>query len=305
MLTAASLFAIFGTPSASQAQDNLLPQGKFDEVASNNKPGGWQILWAPEKVTLSGDAANRWVQIGDGAALSQTLKLPERAKSVVVSARLKLSNFEKGPEAWHRARVSMVFLDSKGTKVLDQSPIPDLTANSDWVTKEVTMEVPKNATHLQMQPGLWGSKGQFEIDDIVVKVSDIAAPAAPAAPIVAADAPWPANANFPAWGTEPVEVRSSKRARISLNGAWKFSPHTGGGQAQVAPEKGWGYMPVPGNWRRDGAILARGTGPQWTDYNRKTLSAGWYERTFKIPADWNGRHISITLSGSAPTRRSG
>jgi beta-galactosidase len=184
----------------------------------------------------------------------------------------------------------MTFTNAQGAEVSEHSPVPDLTANSDWVTKEVTLNVPKNATQLRLQPGLWGSKGLFEIDDLVVKVTQIGDAEVP---IVAADAPWPATAKVPAWGTEPVKVRSSKRARVSLNGAWKFSPHTGSGQANVAPEKGWGYMPVPGNWRRNGELLAKGTGPQWTDYNRTTLSAAWYERSFKIPADWDGQHISI------------
>jgi beta-galactosidase len=289
MLTAASLFAINGTPSAAHAQDNLLPHGKFDEVGANNKPAGWEVLWGPEKVALRGEAANRWVQIGDGAVLNKIVGLPPRAKTIVVSARLKLSNYTKGPEAWHRARVSMSFLDAKNGKVLDQSPIPGLTENSDWVVQEMTIKVPKNATQLQLQPGLWGSKGTFEIDDLVVKVTEMAEPEAP---IVAADAPWPATGKFPTWGTEPVEVRSSKRARVNLNGAWKFSPPVNG-QANVAPEKGWGYLGVPGNWRRHQEMIAKGTGDQWTGFDGKTLSGAWYERTFKVPADWDGRHIEI------------
>ncbi|HEX8833143.1 MAG TPA: glycoside hydrolase family 2 TIM barrel-domain containing protein, partial [Abditibacteriaceae bacterium] len=286
ILMATSYFGVAGTQSAAQAQE-LLPQGTFDQVAANNKPGGWDIKWGAENVSLAGDAGNRWVQLRDGAVLSQVVKFPERAKTVVVSARLKLSNYEKGPQVWHRARVSMTFQNAKGEQVGVLPVIPDLSANSDWVTKEVTLTVPVGATQLFLEPGLWGSKGLFEIDDLVVKVTEIA-------PIVIpVDAPWPATQKV-AWGAEPVEVQSSKRARVSLNGAWKFSPPVSvTGQANTAPEKGWGYMAVPGNWRRSQEVIARGTGPQWTQLDLRSLSGAWYERRFKVPADWNGRHISI------------
>lgn len=289
ILMATTCFALSATQSAAQAQD-LLPQGKFDQVAPNNKPGGWEIMWGPENVSLAGDAKNRWVQLRDGAALNQVVKLPERAKTVVVSARLKLANYEKGPEGWHRARVSLIFLNDKSVKVGDYPAIPDLTANSDWVTKEVTLKVPAEATQLQLQPGLWGSKGLFEIDDLVVRVTEIAPVPVPVIPV---DALWPTTEKV-AWGNELVDVQSSKRAQVNLNGAWKFSPaQSVGGQANTAPVKGWGYMAVPGNWRRYQEMIAKGTGPQWTGFDGKTLSGAWYERRFKVPADWNGRHISI------------
>ncbi|HZH07996.1 MAG TPA: hypothetical protein VEY69_15100, partial [Lautropia sp.] len=269
-----------------------MPQGTFEQVAGQNKPGGWDILHGPEKVSVAGDDKNRWVQLKDGAALNQVVKLPDRAKTVVVSARLKLSNYEKGPENWHRARVSMRFMDSGGKLVGDYPAIPDLRENSDWVTKEVTVQVPAEATQLQLQPGLWGSKGLFEIDDIVVKVT---ATAQAEAAVVPADAPWPASQKV-AWGDEPVEVHSAKRASVNLNGAWKFSPAKSvAGQANTPPEKGWGYLGVPGNWRRHQEMIAKGSGPQWTDFDGKKLAGAWYERRFKVPANWNGRHISIDV----------
>jgi hypothetical protein len=75
MLMATSYLGVAGTQSAAQAQD-LLPQGTFDQVAANNKPGGWDIKFGPENVSLAGDAKNRWVQLRDGAVLSQVVKFP-------------------------------------------------------------------------------------------------------------------------------------------------------------------------------------------------------------------------------------
>jgi hypothetical protein len=91
-----------------------------------------------------------------------------------------------------------------------------------------------------------------------------------------------------------VEVQSAKRARVSLNGAWRFSPAQSiTGQANRPPQAGWGSMAVPGNWRRYQEMIAKGSGPQWTDFDGKKLAGAWYERRFKVPADWTGRHISI------------
>jgi hypothetical protein len=274
-LVAAASMAMTGLGAVAQAQTQpaqLLPQGSFDQAAAGNKPGGWEIMWGQENVSLAGAAPNRWVQLRDGAVLNQVIKLPAGAKTIAVSARLKLSNYEKGPEAWHRARVSLTFLNDAGKMVGTYPAIPDLTANSDWVTKEVTLQVPADATQLQLQPGLWGSKGVFEIDNLAVRVASTTTAPVPA-PSVAADAPWPASAKV-AWGSEPVDVQSSKRARINLNGVWKFSPaQSGGGQANTPPEKGWGYLGVPGNWRRYQEMIAKGTGPQWSSYNGITLSA--------------------------------
>lgn len=108
----------------------------------------------------------------------------------------------------------------------------------------------------------------------------------------AVDAPWPTQSQV-AWGAESVQVESAYRARIRLNGAWKFSPVRGGGQANIAPEKGWGFMAVPGNWRRPQEMLAKGTGPQWTGFDGRKLAGAWYERRFRVPADWAGRRIAL------------
>ncbi|HEX8834825.1 MAG TPA: glycoside hydrolase family 2 TIM barrel-domain containing protein, partial [Abditibacteriaceae bacterium] len=113
-----------------------------------------------------------------------------------------------------------------------------------------------------------------------------------AQPMVAADAPWPTSAKV-LWGTEPVQEQSPRRARVNLNGVWKFSPAQTGAQSNQAPQQGWGYMEVPGNWRRQIGVTSKGTGPQWTGFDGKKLAGAWYERTLKVPADWAGRHISL------------
>ncbi len=289
ILSITSLMAFSTIPLIAQTP-KLLPQGAFDRAGADNVPNGWEVEAVPEMISMAGDNKNRWVQLRDGAVLTQIIELPKRSKTMTVSARMKLSDYQKGPENWHRARVTLKFLNNEGEMVGTYPAIPDLTENSDWVNEEVTLQVPVGATKLQLQPGLWGSKGLFEVDDITVKITEFGDVVDPNA---ATDAPWPDTAKVK-WGSEPVQVMSPKRAKINLNGPWKFSPaKNAAGSTNIVPEKGWGYLGVPGNWRRHQEIIGRGTGQQWEGLDLRTLSGAWYERRFTIPADWKGRHISI------------
>ena len=278
------------TPTIVTAQGQvILPQGTFEQPGINGKPAGWQVQ-SPDKTTLAGDAKNRWVQLRDGAVMTNFLKLAPDWTKLTVSARVKLSNYEKGSEGWHGVRVGLRFLDDKNEMVGAYPPGLDVPGNTDWVAKEVTIDIPMGATQLQIEPALWGSKGLLEVDDIVVKPFTTATVAQA---VTAVDAAWPASAKV-AWGSEQVEMQNARRARMSLNGPWKFSPaQSVRGQANAAPEKGWGYIQVPGSWLHNEDMIEAGKGPQWTGLDRSKLSGAWYERRFKIPANWNNSHISI------------
>src|SRR4028119_2100100 len=141
----------------------ILPQGTFEQPGINGKPSGWQIQ-TPEGTTLAGDGKNHWVQLRDGASMLHFLKLSPEWNKLVISARFKVSNFEKGPEGWHGPRIGLRFLDDKNLVVGDYPPIPEVAGNTDWVTKEVSLDIPAGATQLQLDPGLWGSKGLLELD---------------------------------------------------------------------------------------------------------------------------------------------
>ncbi|HEX8833762.1 MAG TPA: hypothetical protein VF719_06155, partial [Abditibacteriaceae bacterium] len=287
-LTATVYFAFPPAGGLAQGQA-ILPQGTFEQPAVNGKPSGWDIA-SPDGTTLAGDAGNHWVQLRDGAIMRNFLKLAPEWTKITISARLKLSDYQKGPEGWHGARVGLRFVDDKIQMVGQYPPALDIPGNTDWFTKEVTIDIPAGATQLQIEPALWGSKGLMEVDDIVVKAST-ALTGAQAVPAV--DAAWPASAKV-AWGSEQVEAQNAKRASMSLNGPWKFSPAQAvRGQANTAPEKGWGYIQVPGDWRRGDHMIEAGKGPQWAGLDSSKLAGAWYERRFKVPADWNGSHISI------------
>jgi hypothetical protein len=226
----------------------ILPQGTFEQPGINGKPAGWQIQ-TPEGTTLAGDAKNHWVQLRDGASMLHFLKLSPEWNKLVISARFKVSNFEKGPEGWHGARIGLRFLDDKNLVVGDYPPIPEVAGNTDWVTKEVSLDIPAGATQLQLDPGLWGSKGLLELDDIIVKASTAATAAQLVAPV---DAALPADETKKS--VTPPEAKTVTSPRVAaityksipLDGAGWFSGLTTHSSGRL-----YGFGDVFGAFRSD------------------------------------------------------
>src|SRR4028118_1594142 len=121
-LAAACLIA----PTTAFAQGQaILPQGTFEQPAINGRPSGWDIQ-TPEGTTLAGDAKNHWVQLRDSAVMMHFLKLSPEWTKLTISARFKLSGYQKGPEAWHGPRVQLRFLDAKNQMVGDYQTPPEI-----------------------------------------------------------------------------------------------------------------------------------------------------------------------------------
>lgn len=104
------------------------------------------------------------------------------------------------------------------------------------------------------------------------------------------DAKLPANQKL-GWGEELVKSLSATRGEVSLNGLWRFVPAEG--EAGRDPKSGWGYIRVPGSWKRNEDIVARGEGGPWQGYNGDAIGQMWYERTIQIPANWDGRAVLV------------
>jgi beta-galactosidase len=125
---------------------------------------------------------------------------------------------------------------------------------------------------------------------LAVSLSPVTLAAAPSAD----DAPLPSGVTLD-WGKETVTAESPARARISLNGLWRFLPAHDAETAKAPPAQGWGYARVPGDWKRNETIVARGNTGQWRTLKGDELAQAWYERTITIPADWTGRAVLLDL----------
>lgn len=97
----------------------------------------------------------------------------------------------------------------------------------------------------------------------------------------------------------PVLASNSKRGQLYLNGIWQFSPAKAASQQQP-PQAGWGSILVPGNWQQEyndfvPGVVKRGTGTAWDNFNASQLAKAWYQRTLKIPPEWQGRSIFLDI----------
>ena len=120
-----------------------------NEQLEGNAAKGWKLLPGAE---LKAEGANHYMQFTNtdpkqSAWALATLKLDPDWGALRVSARIKVTTLKVGPEGWHNARCILNFrtADNKDAGY-PQGPL--LTADSDWVTQTVTVDIPKNATAL-------------------------------------------------------------------------------------------------------------------------------------------------------------
>ena len=274
------------------AQVNLLPQGDFKNPGvSTEWAEGFNIPRNNQEFQIVSENGKSWLRLENHDAGRQLdyvhayVKVTPEIESLTISVRLKATNLKVGTEGWHDARVAMVFEGASGYP----AQIPELRADSDWVTKTVELQVPKGATRLNIQPAMFRCTGVFEVADLTVTPHLVLS-----APAQVADAVLPAGLSLN-WDKASIVTVNAKRAQMSLDGIWRFIPATEG--AAEPAKAGWAYIKVPGSWQRaqgrSSAYVALGGGPQWQLYDGARVAHAWYERQVPIPADWQGRAMSL------------
>jgi len=278
------------------SQENLFPQGNFENPGVDTEWAEGFNIPNNEEFKVIAEGGKQWLRIENhdsGRQLDYVhayVNVTPQIASLTVSVRMKATDLKIGSEGWHTARVALMF---EGGSFGFPSEVPELRADSDWVTKSVELKVPEGATRLNIQPAMFYCTGVFEIAELTVTPQM-------AAPTHLADAVLPAGFEL-GWDNMSVETINAKRAQVSLDGIWRFIPAV---EAVDPPKLGWAYINVPGSWQsgrtpqenrsgRRSAFLAIGGGPQWDLYDGAMVTRAWYEREITIPAQWQGRMISL------------
>ncbi|MGO8928368.1 MAG: sugar-binding domain-containing protein [Limisphaerales bacterium] len=269
---------------------NLLPQGDFKNPGDNT---GWAEgfnIPQNQEFQIVSEKGKSWLRIENHDAGRQLdyvhayVRLTPEIESLAISVRMKATSLKVGAEGWHDARVAMSF---EGSSSGYPAQVPELAADSDWVTKSEELKVPKGATRLNIQPAMFHCTGVFEIADLTVTPH-----LAETTQLADAELPTGVSLN---WDKMSITTVNAKRAQVSLDGIWHFIPAAEG--TAEAPKVGWAYIKVPGSWQssrgRSADFVARGGGPQWDLYDGARVARAWYQRQVPIPAEWRDRAISL------------
>jgi beta-galactosidase len=279
------------------AQENLFPQGNFENPGVNTEWAEGFNIPNNEEFKVITEAGKHWLRIENRDPSRQLdyvhayVNVTPQITSLTVSVRMKATNLKIGKEGWHTARVALMF---EGGSFGFPAEVPELRADSDWITKSLELKVPEGATRLNIQPAMFYCTGVFEITDLTVTPHVTA-------PTHLEDAVLPAGIEL-GWDKANVETVNARRAQICLDGIWRFIPAA---EAATEPPKlGWAYIRVPASWqsgrtgrenrsRRRSAFVALGGGPQWDLFDGATVTQAWYERQVTIPAQWQDQSISL------------
>ncbi len=90
--------------------------------------------------------------------------------------------------------------------------------------------------------------------------------------------------------------QTSTRARICLNGLWRWQPAQD--TADSVPAGQWGYFKVPGSWPGITDYLHKDCQtvfphPSWQETKLDGITEAWYQREFAVPQAWTGRRITV------------
>ena len=179
------------------AQVNLLPQGNFENPGV--KTGWAQGFDIPnnQEFRVISEKASTGCDRESGCRSSARLRacLRESHPADRVPDRLgppeshepenRQGRLAYGPRC-HEFRRKLLWLPGE---------VPELKADSDWVTQSVELKVPERATRLNIQPALFYCTGVFEIADLTVTPHLIA-------PKPLADAALPAGVSLD-WDKKP------------------------------------------------------------------------------------------------------
>lgn len=319
--------AVAQTPAEQALGRNVVINGDFSRLNEKKEPDRWSIP-AQANVQVMAEKGNPYLRIAYvqdhiPRKISQSIPIASPWKSLLAIARIRCKDIQSARDDQPKLVEVILQFRSSDQKVLGYARgVHTKTNLPQWTILSLhTPFFPAGCTELVVYPAIMGTGGELEVDDIVVipdvQAKDEAAivqayrqavasssdqaqkPASSSTSSPSAKdgafpaSPWPSPTH---WGQEPLETQNEHRSQICINGAWKFAPAIQTAQ-DAPPERGWGYVAVPGTWRPHvwPGVIARGHEGFWRDLNLSELDRAWYQRTIRIPSDWAGRKVLLEL----------
>lgn len=187
ILIALAAAAAFSQNAAAEDPANLVANGNFE---TSSKTPGWPDGWTQLKAGGSWESEkdNHFLRLtstapGSMIMLYREIPIPSGVTLLELTWKQRVSNLKVGAQAWFDARIMMEFKDAGNAKLSPAPPAPYSRKDTGgWQEKTARLTVPTGTVALKFMPALFQvESGQFDLDDIVIKVVN-SAPAAPAAP---------------------------------------------------------------------------------------------------------------------------
>ncbi|MBI5723094.1 MAG: hypothetical protein HZA50_03975 [Planctomycetes bacterium] len=145
----------------------------FDRVSRQSQPEAWDMRKnGPDKVAVGPEKGNNVLALvtkdpGQPAYCERLIPLDPQWNNLTVTARLKGRNIKLGAGYPNGARLTLRVTD---TTMKDYSwPIPAFAiyGDCDWKNMSITLNVPRGARYIRLEPGfMGGASGELYIDDI-------------------------------------------------------------------------------------------------------------------------------------------
>lgn len=144
----------------------------------HDRPEGWDWpQWAVDAGALrlqqAGATSSVWIRAKSHTAavtIQRVVELPADARRLELRARMRADVSEPGREAWNGARIELQLLGADGKRLGKVSGEPHLADSSDWIEREVVVELPPAAHRIRLVAGMWHAIGEAEFADLQLVV---------------------------------------------------------------------------------------------------------------------------------------
>ncbi len=160
--------------ATSIAGENILPNANMDAADTDDGLANWFIHPRfKAQVQILSENGNRFVRLTNDdpektVFVDQKLPVDPAWKALTVTARMRAINFHAGKLASQDGRVAFAFRDDADKRVGNWPPVPTVRADSPWVERVVTVDVPAGAKTLYLQMAIFNATGTVDFDDVKV-----------------------------------------------------------------------------------------------------------------------------------------
>ncbi|MDR0931513.1 MAG: hypothetical protein LBM70_00620 [Victivallales bacterium] len=233
-------------------------------------------------ITIEG-ASRQW---------NSVLPIAPDTKFVRVRMKMKVTDVERGKEAWQDARLAILFRNSEKKGVGNWPATFHATGTTQWVDCDRLYPVPEGAVDCVLGPANFGTSGTVQFFNLLVEELQKIENMDLDVPPPDGSSPKSAGSLKGAWNeTTPT------RERVSLNGLWEFRPLLRDENPDVLPPpgSGWGYFKVPGAWpTHNNGMRFYLSALFMPKFRPQDLNSAWYRRTFDVPESWQGKRIVLS-----------